>query len=222
MPDNLSRKIILIGSGALARDLVGICGRDFFVGTFIDPGFPETPVEGLPVFTNWNEARRVASHYALGVLDSSHRQKARQDALKAGLLPMDPFIHHTAQVAAGTKVAPGCLVGCFSVIGPAAELLEDVLVMHSVVVAHDTIIGDGSVLLPGAWIGGYTRVGSGCLIGANSSLVPRITIGSNSFVAAGAACFKDAPPDSVLIGNPARRSEMARKSISSDKKGIPA
>ncbi len=212
MPDNHSRKIILIGSGALARDLVGICGRDSFVGTFIDPDFPETPVAGLPVFTNWDEALRVASHYALGVLDASHRQKASQAAAKAGLLPMAPMIHHTAQVAGDAKIAPGCFVGCFSVIGPAAELLEDVLVMHSVVVAHDTIIGEGSVLLPGSWIGGYTRVGPGCLIGANSSLVPNITIGSNSFVAAGAACFKDAPFDSVLIGNPARRTEMVRKS----------
>ncbi|MFA7402895.1 MAG: DapH/DapD/GlmU-related protein [Pelobacteraceae bacterium] len=211
MSGNRPQKTILIGSGALARDIVGVFGRDAFVGTFVDEGFPASPVEGLPVITDWDVVRRCASHYFLGILDSAHRIRARQYATSLGLIPVAPMIHHSAQVAPDARLSPGCLVGYFSVIGPSSELQEDVMVMHSAVVAHDTVIGENSVVLPGAWIGGFTRIGEGCFIGANSSLVPHITIGSNSFVAAGAVCFRDALPNSMLLGNPARRNEIVKK-----------
>ena len=198
------QKILLIGSGTLARDIVSVLGRDLFAGTYVDPGFPVTPVEELPVYTDWDEARRHVTHYALGILDRGHRQRAREAAGRAGLLPCTPLVHPSAQVAATAFLSPGCLVGYFSVIGPVAWLEEDILVMYSAVISHDTVIGSNSVILHGAYVGGYTRVGEGCFVGVNATLAPNISVGDNAFVAAGAACFRDVPPDCTLVGNPAR------------------
>lgn len=46
-------------------------------------------------------------------------------------------------------------------------------------------------------------IGNGCWIASNVFVAPGITLGDNTFCAAGAVVLKDAGPDVVLIGNPA-------------------
>jgi len=41
-------------------------------------------------------------------------------------------------------------------------------------------------------------------VGAGAVVLPRLTIGANSIVGAGAVVTRDVPPDSVVAGNPAR------------------
>jgi len=45
---------------------------------------------------------------------------------------------------------------------------------------------------------------TGAKIGANSTILPGITIGENSLVGAGAVVSKDVPKNVVVVGNPAR------------------
>lgn len=49
-----------------------------------------------------------------------------------------------------------------------------------------------------------TRVEENCFIGARALIMPGVTIGRNSIVAAGAIVTKDVPPFSIAAGNPAR------------------
>ena len=48
------------------------------------------------------------------------------------------------------------------------------------------------------------RIGKGCWIGARSTILPGVTIGAGSIVAAGALVNKDVPANSVVAGVPAR------------------
>lgn len=198
-------RILIIGSGALARDFVDIFGSDAFVGSYVDPQYAATPVGGLPVFVGWQEARARASHYIIGVADIEHRKRARLDAENAGLVPASPMISEKAIVSADANLSRGCIITHFAIIGPFARLDEDVLIMHSVLVAHDSSVGINSVLCSGVCLGGYVEIGAECFIGANAVLAPRIKIGTGSFVGAGASCLRDAEAESSLIGNPARR-----------------
>jgi acetyltransferase-like isoleucine patch superfamily enzyme len=43
-----------------------------------------------------------------------------------------------------------------------------------------------------------------CWIGANSVILPGVTVGENSVVAAGSVVTKDVPADTVVAGVPAR------------------
>ena len=43
-----------------------------------------------------------------------------------------------------------------------------------------------------------------CNIGVGSIILPNVTIGPNSIVAAGSVVIKDVPPDSIVGGNPAK------------------
>lgn len=64
----------------------------------------------------------------------------------------------------------------------------------AVVLSHDHIAGKHT----------DTRIGRYCQIGARSIIMPGITIGDHSVVAAGAVVTKDVPPNSIVAGNPAR------------------
>lgn len=48
------------------------------------------------------------------------------------------------------------------------------------------------------------RICRGAWVGANSTILPGITVGENSIVAAGAVVTKDVPPNVVVGGNPAK------------------
>jgi acetyltransferase-like isoleucine patch superfamily enzyme len=49
-----------------------------------------------------------------------------------------------------------------------------------------------------------TRIGENCFIGGRAIVMPGITVGDGSIVAAGAVVTKDVPPRSIVAGNPAR------------------
>lgn len=49
-----------------------------------------------------------------------------------------------------------------------------------------------------------TRIGANCFIGAHSIIMPGVTIGDSSIVAAGAVVNRDVPAGSIVAGNPAK------------------
>lgn len=49
-----------------------------------------------------------------------------------------------------------------------------------------------------------TRIGKRCFIGANSMIMPGVTVGDSCVVAAGAIVTKDVPSGCVVAGNPAK------------------
>ncbi|WP_156901279.1 hypothetical protein [Azohydromonas australica] len=200
----VDERVVLIGAGALARDIVEVAGVAAFCGVYVDPRFESPGLPGLPVFRDWAAVRTVATHYALGFLDTAQRPAAHAAAAAAGLLPASPMVSARAVVSPLASLAPGCLVGHHAVIGACVRLHHDTLVMHNAVIGHDCEIGDNTVVLPGAWIGGYVSVGCGGFIGANSVISPRLRLGRNVMLAPGAACLRDVPDDILVIGNPGR------------------
>lgn len=82
-----------------------------------------------------------------------------------------------------------------------------------ITIGHEVTIAPGAYLLAHdastkAW-SGYTRIGrvvieDGAFIGARAVIMPGVTVGQHSIVAAGSVVTKSVPPNSVYGGNPAR------------------
>ena len=66
--------------------------------------------------------------------------------------------------------------------------------LRSIVLAHDMTRAKRA----------HTRIGRHCFIGAGAVLLPGVSIGDGSIVAAGAVVTRDVPPRSIVAGSPAR------------------
>jgi UDP-3-O-[3-hydroxymyristoyl] glucosamine N-acyltransferase len=198
--------ILLIGAGALASDLIDMFGPGRFAGAYVDPEYRRgDELDGVPVYSHWTQAAAVASHYLLAVSSIEHRERAMALAADAGLIAASPMVSPCARVARSAELERGCVVAHFSAVGPQARVAANGLLMHGVVLGHNSVLEANVVVCAGVSIGGYVEIGSRSFIGTNAVLAPKIHLGPDSFVAAGAACLRSAPARSLLIGNPARR-----------------
>lgn len=123
--------------------------------------------------------------------------------------------------------------GHHAVVRERTALGEDVLVGSQVVVDGHADVGDGVSMQTGAYVPAHTTVGdavflgpnatmlndpypvresvdldgptveSDASVGANATLLPGVTVGEGSFVAAGAVVVEDVPPRTLAVGVPA-------------------
>ena len=72
---------------------------------------------------------------------------------------------------------------------------------------------------------GRITIEDNCMIGANAQLLPNIRIGENSIVGAGSVVLTDVPPNSIVLGVPARvfssKQKYKEKCIARWKEQIP-
>ncbi len=59
--------------------------------------------------------------------------------------------------------------------------------------------------IPDLRVFGPIIIKDNCLIGTNCHIFPNVTIGPNSIVASGSVVISDVPPDSIVMGVPARK-----------------
>ena len=109
-------------------------------------------------------------------------------------------------------------------IGTQSIVEHHVRISLGVRIHSQAFIPEFSIIEEGAWIGPNVvftnalyplgagvkeslkgpHLKAGCKIGANSTLLPGVTIGVNSVVGAGSVVVKDVPDGVVVVGNPAR------------------
>ena len=128
--------------------------------------------------------RRAHKHYLLG-----HSFRAR-------------WISQRAARKTGIEIHPGATIGRRLVIDHGT----------GIVIGETAEIGDDVLIYQGVTLGGtgkdvgkrHPTVGNGVMISAGAKVLGPINVGDNSRVAAGAVVLKDVPPNSTVVGVPAR------------------
>ena len=86
-------------------------------------------------------------------------------------------------------------------------------------IGEESFVASGAIILSHDFcrnIHADTYIGARCFIGVNSIIMCGVRIGDNCVIGAGAIVTKDAPPNCMLAGNPAK---IIRKGINTTKFG---
>lgn len=89
----------------------------------------------------------------------------------------------------------------------ALMVMMDVMFPELIKIGRNCVIGYNTTILAHEYLVeeyrlGEVRIGDGVLIGANSTILPGVTIGEGAIVAAGTVVHKDVPPGAFVGGNP--------------------
>ncbi len=130
------------------------------------------------------------------------------------------------------QVIPGPLViyssGGFSggkLIGVPAQIGDFSIIIYGgdVIIGKNVNIGYGVIIISASTITGTdsskyiknpVKIGDNVEIGSNATVLPGVTIGDNATVGAGAVVTEDVPPNSVVVGVPAKVVKWKNKSES--------
>lgn len=128
-------------------------------------------------------------------------------------------IWHFSHIMSDAVIGENCNIGQNVVISPGVVLGKNVKVQNNVSVYTGVICDDDVFLGPSMVFTNIvnprsavvrkdhyvkTPVGKGASIGANATIICGNSIGSYSFIGAGAVVTKDVKPYSLVLGNPAR------------------
>lgn len=104
-----------------------------------------------------------------------------------------------AEIGRGVVIGDNCKIEAYAFIPPGVTIEDDVFVGP-----HACFTNDKVPRAVGEWGITPTRVKKGASICANATVVCGITIGENAIIGAGAVATKDVPPNTIVVGCPAR------------------
>lgn len=112
------------------------------------------------------------------------------------------------EIHPGAKIGRGFFIdhGMGVVIGETAEIGENVLIYHGVTLG-------GTSLKTGKR---HPTIGNNVIIGAGAILLGHLKVGDNSQIGGGAVVVKDAPANSVVVGNPGKVVKLDGKTLSGE------
>ena len=108
---------------------------------------------------------------------------------------IDAFVY----IEEGVVIGNNCKVRPFVFIPTGVAIEDDVLVGPNVTFTNDMypkVKGDWQLL--------KTSIKQGAAIGANSVVLPGVTVGKNALVGAGSVITRDVPENGIMAGNPAK------------------
>lgn len=133
---------------------------------------------------------------------------------KHGLLFLARAVSQRAARKTGIEIHPGATIGRRLVIDHGT----------GVVIGETTEIGDDVLIYQGVTLGGtgkdtgkrHPTIGNNVMISAGAKVLGPFKIGDNSRVAAGAVVLEEVPPNSTVVGVPARVVKQDGKRVALD------
>lgn len=204
--------ILLVGAGGFGRE--ALCWLrdvlpqhpDWSVTGFLDasPTALEGYCKGLPILgdpATWQPEPDQKFICAIG--DPNIKRRVCEPLEQRGAA-FATIVHPTAVVGCDVRIGDGTVVCPKAVITTDVRIGKCVTVNVGSTIGHDAEVGDWCTLSGHAEVTGFARLQDGVFLGAHAVVLPGITIGSNTKVAAGSVVYRNARSNTTLFGAPAK------------------
>jgi acetyltransferase-like isoleucine patch superfamily enzyme len=112
------------------------------------------------------------------------------------------------EIQKNAKVGKRCKISSHTFICEGVTIEDNVFIGHSVTFINDSYprstTAGGGLQTEADWKVEKTVVKKGASIGSGATILSNISIGENAIVGAGSVVTKNVPPNTIVIGNPAR------------------
>ena len=210
---NTEERIIIVGGGSLAKELItwlikanihkNIDQRLFYIDDDLNE---EIHLENISIKCLGKIRDIVPENddkFYLGIANPIIKAKivGFLDKKKANFCT---FIHPSAIITKTTKIGRGCLIFPFSICSCNSILKDFITVNLHSAIGHDTVINSFTTISSFVDITGKVKIGEKVIIGSGARLLPSIKIGDLCTIGAGAILYRSVPQGKTAYCNPAK------------------
>jgi sugar O-acyltransferase (sialic acid O-acetyltransferase NeuD family) len=153
---------------------------------------------GLPIITYTEALERSPDAALTPTYEWPNKADLPRNRL-VSLIDPSAVIASSAQIGLGCVIFPHCYVGAYARIGDFLFCLAGSVINHNVVIEDCVTVTSGAVLA------GDVHVEADCYLGQSSVVREQVRIGEGSLLGMGCVVLHNVAPNSVMVGNPARR-----------------
>ena len=206
------KHLLIIGARGYGRGLYDIASDMPGYGVEFDiKGYLDDKNDALKEYPNYppiidsveNYQIQEKDVFACALGDIKYKKHYVKQILNKGGEFMN-IIHPSAHIGNNCKMGRGCIIGYNAQIDCDTQLGDFVNIQTNAVVGHDTKIGDWCMLDCFTFTGGFVSIGNEVTMHTRSTVVPRLTVGDNATLNAGAIVIRNVKAGSVMMGNPAK------------------
>jgi sugar O-acyltransferase (sialic acid O-acetyltransferase NeuD family) len=207
-------KLVLWGAKGHARVLADIASA---VGAHVvavgDRDDIPSPLPNVPLFCGRQAFEAFVEGYgdrslhyavAIGGNNGADRLSIAQWLETLGLLPVT-IQHPTAFVEPSATIAKGAQLLAQSYVGSYAKVGAHTILNTKSSIDHDSVAEEGGHLAPGSTVCGEVYVQRRAFVATGATVLPRLTIGQDAVVGAGALVTRSVPDGVIVMGVPARQ-----------------
>lgn len=197
--------IYVLGTRTTSEEVADLIPPEEFGGYIENQWWEKRMFAGKPVF--WVDSLSSTIRIVVpGIASAYQRRMYVKDIVEEKKIPVHwaTIVHESASVSHTASVGKGSVISRQVVVACRARVGAFCFINRHASIGHHTELEDYVTVSPRVVMGGCCQIGKGAYIGMGAILVEHVHIGENAFVAAGAVVIKNVPPNTAVIGVPAK------------------
>jgi sugar O-acyltransferase (sialic acid O-acetyltransferase NeuD family) len=217
----IPRSIIFWGGTGQAKVMRSIVEHygSFVAAVFDDTPELQPPFPDVELFLGWDGYRKwvkgrdrsqIGFCLTIGNPHGRIRLRLENQLIADGVRPVT-LVHPAAFVDRNVQIGEGCQIHAGAIVIAESTVGRQCIINTKSSVDHECVLEDGVEIAPGATLCGCVRVGVAGWVCAGATILPRVHVGHDAIVGAGAVVTRHVPDGVTVVGCPAGPIERRRR-----------